>query len=178
MKPAATLGDMHVCPLIGHGTTPIVSGTGSLTVNGKTTACIGDKVGCGATIIEGTPVMMANGQLVSFLGSKTSHGGTIISGDSTLMLDESMAQIIGGLDEGVAELLNKFLFSSDISLKDAQGNTLADCPYCIEDGKGNIISSGITDNNGNIKNLDSGEEEATYKVSIGFNALLKQIEEI
>ncbi len=104
MKPAATLGDMHVCPIKGHGTTPIVSGTGSLTVNGKPTACVGDKVGCGASIIEGTPVMMANGQLVAFLGSKTSHGGTIIGGDSALMLDEGMASVVGGLDS-LSEIL-------------------------------------------------------------------------
>ena len=104
MKPAATLGDMHSCPIKGHGTTPIVSGSGSLTVNGKSTACVGDKVGCGATIIEGTPVMMANGQLVAFLGSKTSHGGTIIGGDSALMLDEGMASVVGGLDS-LSEIL-------------------------------------------------------------------------
>jgi uncharacterized Zn-binding protein involved in type VI secretion len=107
MKPAATLGDMHSCPIKGHGTTPIVSGSGSLTVNGKPTACVGDTTGCGATIIEGAPVMMANGQLVAFQGSKTSHGGTIISGDSALMLDTGNASIVGGLDEGVAELLHK-----------------------------------------------------------------------
>ena len=107
MKPAATLGDMHVCPIKGHGSTPIVSGSGSLTVNGKSTACVGDKVGCGATIIEGAPVMMANGQLVAFLGSKTSHGGTIIGGDSALMLDEGMASVVGGLDEGIKALLEE-----------------------------------------------------------------------
>jgi len=106
MKPVATVGDMHVCPM--HGTTPIVSGSGSLTVNGKPTACVGDKVGCGATIIEGAPVMMANGQLVAFLGSKTSHGGTIIGGDSALMLDTGMASVVGGLDDGIAEPLKKF----------------------------------------------------------------------
>jgi uncharacterized Zn-binding protein involved in type VI secretion len=171
MKPAATLGDMHVCPIKGHGTTPIVSGTGSLTVNGKPTACVGDKVGCGASIIEGTPVMMANGQLVAFLGSKTSHGGTIIGGDSALMLDEGMASVVGSLDEGIAELLAKFLFTSDISLKDAQGSTLADCPYCIEDNTGNIIASGITDSSGNIKNMDSGDKEDIYKIFVGFDAL-------
>jgi len=106
-KPAATLGDKHVCPLHGHSPSTIISGSGLLTVNGKPTACIGDKVGCGATIIEGAPVAMAGGQLVAFLGSKTSHGGTIVSGDSALMLDVGMASIVGGLDEGIAKLLDK-----------------------------------------------------------------------
>jgi len=107
MKPAATVGDKHVCPIHGHSPSTIVSGSGLLTVNGKPTACVGDMVGCGATIIEGAPVAMAGGQLVAFLGSKTSHGGTIVSGDSALMLDTGMSSVVGGLDEGIAELLDK-----------------------------------------------------------------------
>jgi len=106
-KPAATLGDMHSCPIKGHGTTPIVSGSGSLKVNGKPTACVGDTTGCGATIIEGAPVMMANGQLVAFQGSKTSHGGTIISGDSALMLDTGMVSVVGGLDKDAVDAHDK-----------------------------------------------------------------------
>jgi len=171
MKPAATIGDKHVCPIHGHSPSTIVSGSGLLMVNGKLTACIGDKVGCGATIIEGTPVAMAGGQLVAFLGSKTSHGGTIVSGDSDLMVDTGMASVVGGLDEGIAELLEKFLFTSTLSLKDTQGSTLSDCPYCIEDKSGNIIASGTTDSGGNIKNMDSGEKEDVYKVYVGFTAL-------
>jgi uncharacterized Zn-binding protein involved in type VI secretion len=173
MKPAATLGDMHVCPIKGHGTTPIVSGTGSLTVNGKPTACVGDKIGCGATIIEGAPVMMANGQLVAFLGSKTSHGGTIVSGDSALMLDTGMAQVVGSLDEGIAELLEKSLYSKKLTLKDAQGTPLKDCPYVVEDKSGNTIASGTTDGSGEIKELNSGEEEENYTIFVGFDALDK-----
>jgi uncharacterized Zn-binding protein involved in type VI secretion len=66
MKPAATVGDKHVCPVPGHSPSTVVSGSGLLTVNGKPTACVGDTVGCGATIIEGAPVAMAGGQLVAF----------------------------------------------------------------------------------------------------------------
>jgi uncharacterized Zn-binding protein involved in type VI secretion len=105
-KPAATLGDMHSCPIKGHGTTPIVSGSGQ-TLNGKPIALTGDTTGCGATIIQGAPCMMANGKLVAFLGSKTSHGGTIISGDSGLVLDTAMGSVVGGLDEGVVDAYNK-----------------------------------------------------------------------
>jgi len=103
MKPAATVGDKHVCPIHGHSPSTIVSGSGLLTVNGKPTACVGDMVGCGATIIEGAPVAMAGGQLVAFLGSKTSHGGTIVSGDSALMLDTGMASVVGGLDTDIVD---------------------------------------------------------------------------
>jgi uncharacterized Zn-binding protein involved in type VI secretion len=176
-KPAATLGDMHSCPIKGHGTTPIVSGSGQ-TLNGKPIALVGDTTGCGATIIEGAPVMMANGKLVAFLGSKTSHGGTIISGDSGLILDTAMGSVVGGLDKGVAELLKKNFYKKTLLLKDANGSPLKDCPYCIEGKDGSIIASGITDSSGSIKDLDSGDKEDTYRVSVGFDALLKQIEEI
>lgn len=42
-------GDMHQCPIRGHGTTP-VSATGDSTAAGKGILRTGDKAGCGATI--------------------------------------------------------------------------------------------------------------------------------
>jgi len=173
MKPAATLGDMHICPIIGHGTTPIVSGTGSLTVNGKPTACIGDKVGCGATIIEGAPVMMANGQLVAFLGSKTSHGGTIIDGDSALMLDEGMASVVGGLDEGIKSLLEDKLFDEAMLSTNGQtGEAIADYPYLIVTSQGEHIF-GRTDTNGNIPRYSTGDKSEELKIYFGDEALYR-----
>lgn len=43
-------GDMHQCPIQGHGTTPI-SSTSSATGSGKSVVRSGDKAGCGAVII-------------------------------------------------------------------------------------------------------------------------------
>ena len=51
----ARLGDMHSCPIPGHGTTPIVTASATATVDDIPLARIGDKTGCGATISEGSP---------------------------------------------------------------------------------------------------------------------------
>jgi uncharacterized Zn-binding protein involved in type VI secretion len=51
--PTARIGDLHVCPIPGHGTNPIVTGAGKMVVEGAPTARIGDMTACGATIVSG-----------------------------------------------------------------------------------------------------------------------------
>ncbi|WP_251048173.1 PAAR domain-containing protein [Halomonas sp. ISL-56] len=45
MKPVARKGDLHRCPIPGHGTTEIVSGSPSQ-VEGQPVARVSDKTGC------------------------------------------------------------------------------------------------------------------------------------
>ena len=52
-KPIARVGDSHVCPIEGHGTTPIVSGSPKFIVEGRQVARTGSVTGCGASIIGG-----------------------------------------------------------------------------------------------------------------------------
>lgn len=50
------VGDMHTCPIPGHGTTPLVSGSGSFRCEGAAVGRIReDRVGCGAVIMGGSP---------------------------------------------------------------------------------------------------------------------------
>ncbi|MGN7742372.1 polymorphic toxin type 44 domain-containing protein [Pseudomonas sp. 22526] len=80
MLSSARLGDKHVCPLPGHGTTPIVSASGDININAMGAARVGDTCGCGAVITTGFPSIILNGRPMAHLGSPTSHGGTIITG--------------------------------------------------------------------------------------------------
>ncbi|WMJ01470.1 PAAR domain-containing protein [Pseudomonas chlororaphis subsp. aurantiaca] len=80
MLSSARLGDKHVCPLPGHGTTPIASASGDISINFMGAARVGDTCGCGAVITTGFPSIILNGRPMAHLGSPTSHGGTIISG--------------------------------------------------------------------------------------------------
>ena len=57
--PVARLGDLHACPIHGHGVTPIVSASDSVLAEGRPVARLGDSVGCGATIISGAPTVTA-----------------------------------------------------------------------------------------------------------------------
>jgi uncharacterized Zn-binding protein involved in type VI secretion len=53
-KPVARMGDMHVCPIPGHGVTPIVGGSMNTATDGRPNARFGDIAGCGAVIVSGS----------------------------------------------------------------------------------------------------------------------------
>lgn len=80
MISSARLGDKHVCPMPGHGTTPIASASADTNINFMGSARVGDTCGCGAVITTGFPSIQVNGRPMAHLGSPTSHGGTIITG--------------------------------------------------------------------------------------------------
>ncbi|WP_371920291.1 PAAR domain-containing protein [Pseudomonas sp. TKO14] len=80
MIAASRLGDSHVCPLPGHGTTPIVTASSNVIINGMGAARVGDLCGCGAVITTGFPSVLVNGRPLAHVGSLTSHGGSIVSG--------------------------------------------------------------------------------------------------
>lgn len=82
MIPTARLGDMHVCPLPGHGTSPIASASPDTQINFLGAARVGDVCGCGAVITTGFPSIIIDNRPLAYLGSPTSHGGTIVSGSS------------------------------------------------------------------------------------------------
>jgi len=48
-----TVDALHHCPIDGHGTTPIITGSTRLFAEGKAVAREGDAAGCGAKITAG-----------------------------------------------------------------------------------------------------------------------------
>ena len=55
----ARMGDMHACPIPGHGITPIVTGSNKMLVEGQPVARVGDVAACGVTIVVGSPNTMS-----------------------------------------------------------------------------------------------------------------------
>ena len=53
-RPVARMGDLHVCPIPGHGVTPIITGSLNTLTEGKPNARMGDITGCGAVIVTGS----------------------------------------------------------------------------------------------------------------------------
>ncbi|MGO1658524.1 MAG: phospholipase effector Tle1 domain-containing protein [Marinobacter sp.] len=117
---AACVGDMHVCPIKGHGSSPIMPNGSSILVEGKPIARVGDVTGCGAVITQGYPLALADGMPVAYLGSPTSHGGSIVTGNQRVILgvatttapivDFAMAGALddkGQLTPAAKELLDK-----------------------------------------------------------------------
>ncbi|MEE5102382.1 polymorphic toxin type 44 domain-containing protein [Pseudomonas alliivorans] len=80
MISSARLGDKHLCPIPGHGITPIASASSDVNINFMGSARVGDTCGCGAVLTTGFPSILVNGRPMAHLGSPTSHGGTIITG--------------------------------------------------------------------------------------------------
>lgn len=91
MISTARLGDMHLCPLPGHGASPIQSASSTTQINFMGAARVGDVCGCGAVITTGFPSIVVDYRPLAHLGSPTSHGGTITSGS---------ADTFGGVDFG------------------------------------------------------------------------------
>jgi uncharacterized Zn-binding protein involved in type VI secretion len=55
----ARVGDLHVCPIPGHGVTPITNGSGNFKCEGKITAVDGSICGCRAVITAGSTTSFA-----------------------------------------------------------------------------------------------------------------------
>jgi len=58
-RPAARMGDLHVCPLPFHGMTPICTGDTDTIIEGRPAARIGDIAACGAVIATGSEDTLA-----------------------------------------------------------------------------------------------------------------------
>lgn len=132
MISSARLGDKHVCPLPGHGTTPIASASGDVNINFMGSARVGDTCGCGAVITTGFPSIQVNGRPMAHLGSPTSHGGTVITGSG----DVGGGFVMG--DAGGATIINFMAlgaFRPDGSLDDEKMATLLADPKLTEKAK-------------------------------------------
>ncbi|WP_426201425.1 polymorphic toxin type 44 domain-containing protein [Pseudomonas sp. TWP3-1] len=129
MTPSARLGDKHVCPMPGHGTTPIASASGDVNINFMGSARVGDTCGCGAVITTGFPSIQVNGRPMAHLASPTSHGGTIITGSG----DVGGGFVMG--DAGGATIVNFMMlgvFRPDGTVDDEKMATLLADPKLKE----------------------------------------------
>lgn len=99
MIASSRLGDSHVCPMPGHGTTPIVTASSNVIINGMGAARVGDVCVCGAVITTGFPSVLVNGLPLAHLGSLSSHGGTLVSGSGDTFGGSLFAPADGSVDE-------------------------------------------------------------------------------
>jgi len=98
-KPAARIGDMHVCPMVTPGTPPVphvggpITGPGVATVliGGMPAAVMGDMCVCTGppdTIILGSTGVLVGNKPVARMGDMCSHGGSIVVGCPTVLIGE------------------------------------------------------------------------------------------
>jgi uncharacterized Zn-binding protein involved in type VI secretion len=91
MPAAARVGDMHVCPLVDgakpHVGGPIVTGGGTVLIDGQEVATVGYTCNCVGppdSIASGSSTVYVGGQPVARVGDKTAHGGVITTGSPTV----------------------------------------------------------------------------------------------
>uniref|UniRef100_UPI0030DD9A93 PAAR domain-containing protein n=1 Tax=Pseudomonas sp. RL_15y_Pfl2_60 TaxID=3088709 RepID=UPI0030DD9A93 len=125
MIPTARLGDMHDCPIAGHGKTPIVSASPDDQTNFLGAARVGDKCGCGAVITTGFPSIVVNNRPLAYVGSRSSHGGTIVSGSPDTF---GGFQSGGGASSDIVDFAQLGAIRSDGSVDDARMTELLKNP--------------------------------------------------
>lgn len=93
-KPAARLGDMHVCPmvtvLVPHVGGPVMGpGVPTVLIGGMPAAVMGDMCTCAGppdSIILGSATVLVGGKPAARMGDMTAHGGTIVIGCPTVLI--------------------------------------------------------------------------------------------
>ena len=93
--PAARVGDMHVCPMVGPGGVPHVGGPltppgePTVLIGGMPAAKVGDMCTCAGppdSIIAGSGTVMIGGMPAARMNDATAHGGSIVAGEPTVLI--------------------------------------------------------------------------------------------
>jgi len=93
-KPAARIGDMHICPmvtvLVPHVGGPIVGpGVPTVLIGNMPAAVMGDMCTCAGppdTIILGSSTVLIGGKPAARMGDMTAHGGMITLGCPNVLI--------------------------------------------------------------------------------------------
>ncbi|WP_018628360.1 PAAR domain-containing protein [Niabella aurantiaca] len=103
-KPAARIGDMHVCPLV-NGLVPHVggpvlpAGVPNVLIGGMPAATMGDLCVCTGppdVIVLGSAGVLIGGRPAARMGDITAHGGSIVVGCMTVLIGETGGGGAGG----------------------------------------------------------------------------------
>ena len=112
-KPAARIGDMHMCPMVTPGLPPIphvggpIIGPGvpNVLIGGVPAAVMGDMCTCVGppdTIVLGSVGVFIGGKPAARMGDMCAHGGMITVGLPTVLIGETLGGIGGGSPQVIA----------------------------------------------------------------------------
>ncbi|KIP94081.1 MULTISPECIES: PAAR domain-containing protein [Pseudomonas fluorescens group] len=143
-KPAARVTDPTTCPIPGHGTNPIASGSGDVFFNGLAAARLGDKCTCGQALSGAfSSTVFINGKNAMTLDSTASHGGVVIGGSANVIIGSSHtpAPFVPPLPI-IGQPLVEFK-----AVSAGNGEPIAEQGYEIETAEGRIVT-GLTNAQG------------------------------
>jgi uncharacterized Zn-binding protein involved in type VI secretion len=144
-KPAARIGDMHVCPMVSPGPVPHVGGPiigpgcPAVLIGGMPAAVMGDMCTCVGppdTIVLGSSGVFISGKPAARMGDRCAHGGAITIGCPTVLIGET-AGGGGGLAAIPAAVLRSIMkdVPAQVTKKLAQAASLKEAavsgmPFC------------------------------------------------
>lgn len=95
--PAATVGSMHICPMLNPGAPPpphvggpVSQGVPTVLIGGKPAATVGSMCTCAGppdSIVQGESNVLIGGMPAATMGSATAHGGSITAGEPTVLIN-------------------------------------------------------------------------------------------
>lgn len=93
-KPAARIGDMHVCPKTNPGPVPhvggpIALGSANVLIGNMPAARVGDMaicVGPPDKVSAGSSAVLINGKPAARMGDSSGHGGKVVVGCPTVLI--------------------------------------------------------------------------------------------
>lgn len=89
-KPAARQTDPTSCPVPGHGTNPIATGSPNVLFDNLPAARMSDTSACGSPIVGAVAsTVLINGLPAATLGSTGGHGSVIIGGSGSVIIGDS-----------------------------------------------------------------------------------------
>lgn len=89
-KPAARKSDPYSCPLPGHGTNPIATGSPDVFFDGLSAAHQGDTCACGSALSSGlSSTVFINGKNAATIDTGGTHGGVVVGGSGTVIIGDS-----------------------------------------------------------------------------------------
>jgi uncharacterized Zn-binding protein involved in type VI secretion len=147
-KPAARVSDPTACPLPGHGTNPITSGSPDVFFDGLSAARKTDSTACGSQIADNiiTSVLI-NGLPAVVIGSLGNHGNAVTGGSGTVIIGNS-----GGGATFTPIVPISFGFDEQFTLLDTEGEPVADFAYKVTTASGKVFR-GVTNELGKTQRI-------------------------
>lgn len=172
-KPAARLSDPTSCPIPGHGTNPIATGSPDVLFDGLPAARETDVSACGSPLVSGlSSTVIINGKYAATVSSSGSHGNIVIAGSGTVIIgnSHSPAPFAPPLPLQVHRA-----FCQTFSITDSEtGSPLGYREYVAEvDGQ---AVCGYTDANG-LARIEAPSENSIIALHVKFKSPVRALDE-
>lgn len=172
-KPAARQTDPTSCPLPGHGTNPIASGSPDVLFDGLRAARESDTSACGSPLVSGlSSTVIINGMRAATLDSAGAHGNVVIQGSGTIVIGDNHtpAPFIPP-----TPLQAQRKFSQIFSITDSETNSPLAYREFVADVDGKTVC-GITDAEG-LAHVAAPSESSTVSLHVKFKSPVRALDE-